>query len=135
MLTNAARCFPKSLTNGQVCPIGILDHVLYKGTKPVVTYYSPASGDILTVSELVKEAADNIKHKLYPCTDHTPFSFEVSGVKVLYASLDNSVRSNNAGFGLVKSGRLTKICEIVNKINADIVSSLKLLEAVKLHHG
>ena len=120
MLSKTTYCFPKNITEGLIVPISSLDHVLYKGKKPDVTYYCPISGNIFT-NDSIKLLCEQVKEKKYTGTDHTPFSFIVDSVKIAYVSLDNSVKSNSQGFGLVKSDRLRQICEIVKKIDADLV--------------
>jgi hypothetical protein len=120
MLSNTFSCFPKSITDGKVIPIDTLDHVMYKDHKPTVTYYSPITGDIFSEDSL-KLLIKHVEEKNYLSTDHKPFTFIANNIKIAYISLDNSLRATNAGFPLFKSVRLAKICEIVNKMDADIV--------------
>jgi hypothetical protein len=121
MLSTNNNCYPRTVTDGKTVPISRLDHILYKGSKPKVTYYCPSTGDIFSRAA-VELAINNAATKQYPGTDHTPFSFEpIPGFKVAYLSLDNFVRPGGEAFSLWKSGRLTRICEIVNKINPDLI--------------
>lgn len=52
---------------------------MYKGVKPVVTYYCPSTGNLF-MEDTVKLLAQEIKEKEYPGTDHTPFTFGVQGL-------------------------------------------------------
>jgi hypothetical protein len=118
MFYRGAWCYPKSITNGKTLPIDSLDHVLYRGDRPVVTYYCPATGDIFSEQSIAR-ACENVKNNNYPGTDHTPFSFVVDGCKIGYLSLDNSMRCHHAGFPLMQ--RLEQLCTIVNKMSCDVM--------------
>jgi hypothetical protein len=118
-----ALCYPRNLVGGKTLPVSMLDHVIYKDKvhdAPIVTYYCPSTGDILSKASY-QLAINNAINEIYPATDHTPFSFEIEdSLKVLYVTFDCSIRSENAGHPLWDK-RLINICKMVKKINADLV--------------
>lgn len=118
------RCYPRSLLNDKTYPVSVLDHVLYKHDKPSITYYCPSTGSVLT-ADSYKLAINNAIDGKYPGTDHTPFEFTLgsgeNALRILYVSLDNSVRANMSKLSLVSSGRLNNICNMINEINPDVV--------------
>lgn len=129
-LSRASFCYPRHASpQGMMHPVESLDGVMYNtnNPRPKITYYCPLTGDILSKSS-VERAIENAVLKRYFTTDHALLSIEVGLYKVLYVSLDNSVRSMKEGLGLTEGfsqsyggRRLEMICDLVNKIQADIV--------------
>jgi hypothetical protein len=123
----ASYCYPRSASSKDTMnPVSALDGVMYHldTQRPNITYYCPSTGDILSDTSF-SIAIENAANKKYPATDHTPISIQVGAYKILYVSLDNSVRSMKNEFPLTQSSkcdsRLDQICNIINKIQPDIV--------------
>lgn len=89
-------CYPRSATNGKICPVSALDHVISKEACDV-KYFCPSTGSPLN-NDTYQLAISNAVNKVYPATDHAPIMITVDGMNILYVSLDNSVRSIENGF-------------------------------------
>lgn len=111
--------YPTHYTSGKKVALSCLDRVLTKD-QPITRYYCPFTGNRLS-ADTYRLAIENAKQQRYETTDHAPIEVEVDGIRYLYISLDNTVRSDEAGFSLVSSGRLKNICQLVNKIAPDVV--------------
>lgn len=114
-------CYPLTLTDGKVCPIDCLDHVMYKGdSEPHIEYYCPYTGKRLN-KDTYRLAIEQAKDKTYASIDHVFIMLVVNSVKFLYVSLDNSAWCEARGLSLADSGRLTNICILIAKINPDVL--------------
>lgn len=91
-----------------IVPINELDRVFCSASvDPAtlhITYYDMYNGYILKNSAdwraMFTEGVYNVEHKLYPTTDHVPFSIKVDGITFIYLSLDSAVRTVTEGVPL-----------------------------------
>lgn len=121
MSTDNISYFLEQNDKKQCVPCSYLDHVLsFRGQSYDIKYYSFLDGSEVNehnVKDFANSVKLNIINKEYPTTDHLFTSIEIYGLRILYVSLDNSVRANINEFPLYK--RLTALCRVLNKCLTD----------------
>ena len=105
-----------------VSPASALDNVLKAKTYDKdlhLQFYDIFDGSVLNSKEkidtMMERLADRNENKQYETTDHLIYSIEINGFMFLYASLDNSVRSNMNAYPLAHT-RLQNLMEVVSSI-------------------
>ena len=111
-----------SKTENNISPVSPLDNILKNKlyTESLhLKFYNVFTGDelnsTLRIDSLYDEFILNNNNKTYKTTDHLIYSIEVNGVVFLYASLDNSVRSNMNGHPFAHT-RLPTFANVISKI-------------------